>query len=67
MNWIIKLFFEKLLEYIAGLFKREVESIKRTEDQKKRDSELLDVYKKAVESGDKTAIAKAAEDMLNGR
>ena len=67
MSWLISLIIDKVLSklgsWLALFFAKEVAE-KRQESADKANEEEL---KKAIESGDKDAIAKAGEDLLNGR
>jgi hypothetical protein len=67
MNWLIKIFFEKLFVFIADLFGKEVAAQKRMADQKAKDLENSKKLTDATNAGaTKEEIAKKAEDLLNG-
>lgn len=67
MNWLIKIFFEKLFEFVLGLINKEAAAARRLSEQKKRDEEALAKYTEAVKAGaSDEEIAKKAEDVLNG-
>jgi hypothetical protein len=67
MNWLIKIFFERLFEFVLGLINKEAAAARRIADQKKKDEENLQKYTDAIKSGAPDAeVEKRAEDVLNG-
>lgn len=66
MNWLWDILIKRILDYVVSFFQKEAAAIERTADQKKKDEENRVKYEAALASGDKAAIEKAAEDLLNG-
>lgn len=67
MQWFFNGLIKAIIDYLASFFKKEAEAKARVERQKQKDSTSYEAYKKALESGDKDAIEKALEDLLNGK
>jgi hypothetical protein len=67
MNWILKLIVEKVLEYLGGLFKKEVESkTKEAESKAKNEENAKDLADAIAKNASKEEIARRAEDLING-